>query len=100
MVIGLALAMKEAGYNYQKQLLVTAVDIDIRSVYMTYIQLSLLGIPAIVCHGDSLAVKTYSTWYTAMYILGGWKYKRKNENKKEVQLKVEDTGQLSMLLEG
>ncbi len=74
-IIGLAQAMAEKGLNYQKQMVVTAVDIDIKSVAMTYLQLSLLGIPAVVIHGNSLTVKEYSHWYTPMYILDGWQHK-------------------------
>ena len=46
MVIAFAEAMKELGFNPQKELIVTCNDLDIKSVYMTYIQLSLLGISA------------------------------------------------------
>jgi len=97
MVIGLALAMEDAGFNYQNQMLVTAVDLDLRAVYMSYIQLSLLGIPATICHGNSLTVDVYDTWHTAMYILGGWAYRKKKYNKKEIKLAIEETGQLRML---
>lgn len=72
-LIGMALAMRDAGYNYQKQMCVQAIDIDIRAVHMCYLQLSLLGIPAEIIHGDSLAVKFYDHWYTPFYILDGWK---------------------------
>lgn len=72
-LIGMALAMRDGGYNYQKQMCVQAIDIDIRAVHMCYLQLSLLGIPAEIIHGDSLAVKFYDHWYTPFYILDGWK---------------------------
>lgn len=76
LILGFAKAMKEKEYNYQQQMLVTAVDIDIKCVYMTYIQLSLYGIPAIVVHGDSLTVKEWSHWYTPMFYIGNWQYKK------------------------
>ena len=87
MVLGFAQAMKEQGYNYQKQLLAQAVDIDIRCVHMTYLQLSLYGIPAVVIHGNSLSMEEWSHWKTPMYLLGGWpihsafqqRYEEKNE---------------------
>jgi len=72
MIIGLAQAMKASGYNYQKQMIVTAVDIDIKSVHMAYIQLGLLGIPAVILHGDSLKNEEYSRWYTPMYFFDCW----------------------------
>lgn len=54
MIIALAQVMKEHGIDYQKKLQVIAHDLDWNCVYMTYIQLSLLGIKAIVVQGDTL----------------------------------------------
>lgn len=54
MIIAAAKHLKEKGINYQKDMTVIAQDIDWRSVYMTHVQLSLLGIDAIVIQGDSL----------------------------------------------
>lgn len=69
MIIAFAEAMRRLGYNPQKQLMVICQDVDVKSVYMTYIQLSLLGIPAVVYHGDTLSMKMYSEWKTPFYIL-------------------------------
>ena len=55
MVIAVAKVMKDSGINYQRNLKVVAQDIDWLSVYMSYIQFSLLGINAIVVQGDSLS---------------------------------------------
>ena len=54
MIIAAAKALKEAGYDYQHKMRVIAQDIDWNSVYMTHVQLSLLGIEAIIVQGDSL----------------------------------------------
>jgi N-6 DNA Methylase len=75
MVIALAEAMREAGINYQEHLHVRAVDIDLKCVHMAYVQFSLLGIPAIITHGNSLALKEYSHWHTPMHVIGGWNEK-------------------------
>ena len=40
--------------NYQKRVKIIAQDLDFRSVYMTYIQLSLVGARAKVVQGDTL----------------------------------------------
>jgi hypothetical protein len=72
MVIALAKAMKDVGINYQQYLHVTAVDIDPKCVHMAYVQFSLLHIPTIVIHGDSLALKEYDHWYTPAHVMGGW----------------------------
>ena len=55
MIIAFIQVLKENNINYQKKLHVKAQDLDWNGVYMTYIQLSLLGVKAIVCQGDTLA---------------------------------------------
>jgi hypothetical protein len=63
MVLGIANAMRERGYNYQKQMWVYATDIDIDCVYMTYLQLAI--------NGNALSDETWSEWYTPMFVWGG-----------------------------
>ncbi len=72
MVIAIADALQKSGINYQKQVHVTAQDLSATAVHMTYIQLSLLGIPAVVVHGNTLTLEQMDVWYTPMHILGGW----------------------------
>lgn len=59
MIIATARVLKERGISYQKRLRVVAQDLDWLAVYMTYIQLSLYGIDAIVCQGDTLKEPYY-----------------------------------------
>lgn len=54
MIIAVAEVMKNQGVNYQKRLHIVAQDLDWNGLYMTYVQLSLLGIKAIVVQGDTL----------------------------------------------
>lgn len=54
MIIALACALRRKGINYQKYMKVVAQDLDWKSVYMCYLQLSLLGIRAVVVQGDTL----------------------------------------------
>jgi hypothetical protein len=75
MIIALAQEMREAGINYQQHLHVTAIDIDPKCVHMAYVQFSLLHIPAVVVHGDTLAMEEYSHWYTFAHIVNGWDWK-------------------------
>lgn len=77
MILGFAKAFAKRGYNYCKQLLVIANDIDIKCVYMAYVQLSLYGIPAVVYHQDTITQETWSAWYTPIYIIDRWAYKEK-----------------------
>lgn len=72
MVLAMARALEDLDINYQKLLHVTAVDIDPMCVHMTYIQASLMAIPAIVVQGDSLRATTTEHWFTPMHILYGW----------------------------
>ena len=54
MILATAKILKDRGYNPQKYMKVVAQDLDWKGVYMTYVQLSLLGIKAIVVQGDTL----------------------------------------------
>lgn len=81
MIIAFAESLKESGYNYQHQLYVEAVDIDEICFKMTYIQLSLLGIPAKVIRGESLSMMYYEVFYTPFYFLSNFKEKLENKNK-------------------
>lgn len=64
MVLGYAYAMKKAGLDYTDKVLFVAQDIDIRCVWMAYIQFWLYKIPAVVIHGNSLTEEEWSRWYT------------------------------------
>ena len=69
---------RKHGINYQEQVLFVAQDIDRTAAMMCYIQLSLLGCPAVVAIGDSLA-KPYphpdnEVWHTLFYHLNQWRF--------------------------
>jgi hypothetical protein len=72
MVIALAQALREEEINYQQCLHVTAVDLDLLAVHMAYVQCTLLHIPAIIVHGDTLRDETYSVWRTFAHVMGLW----------------------------
>lgn len=57
------------GINYAWNVFVDCGDIDSRCVHMTYLTLSLLGVPAVVRLGDALAMEYRETWFTPAYIL-------------------------------
>lgn len=76
MVLALAKHMKEnLGINFQQHLHVIATDIDSRCVHMAYLQMSLLFIPAIVVHGDTLRLQEFDHWHTNAHIMQGWTFK-------------------------
>ncbi len=64
MIIGTIWAMKRQNFDYRYKSFFMAQDIDIRCVWMAYIQLSLYDIPAVVIHGNTLSMKEWSRWYT------------------------------------
>ncbi len=78
MLIAFANVAKKHGINYQKQVLFVAQDIDRTAAMMCYIQLSLLGCPAIVIIGDSLAKPFLhpdnEAWYTPFFYLSQWRF--------------------------
>lgn len=72
LILAAAMQVLEYGYNYCSQFVAFAVEKDIRCVHMAYFQLSMYGIPAVIVHGDTLALSEYSRWYTPMYLSGDW----------------------------
>ncbi|BEG77381.1 MULTISPECIES: N-6 DNA methylase [Achromobacter] len=72
MLIAAAHALHDAGLNYQLCMHATAIDIDQRCVHMTFIQLALLHVPAVVIHGNGLTGECREQWFTPAHILGGW----------------------------
>lgn len=72
MVIATAEAFHDAGLNYQQAMHATCIDIDPCCVHMTYLQLALLHIPAIVVHGNALTMEVWGQWFTPAHVLGGW----------------------------
>jgi len=62
-------ALNEAGVNYSWNAFVDCGDIDQRCVHMTYVTLSLLGVPAVVRLGDALMMEYRQTWFTPAYLM-------------------------------
>lgn len=54
--------------NYAWNVFVDCGDIDSRCVHMTYLVLSLLGVPAVVRKGDALMLEYTEDWFTPAYI--------------------------------
>ena len=66
MLIALCDTLKEQGINYQRQLRITAQDVDYTACCMCYIQLSLLGCQAKVVYGNTLTVECREQFITPM----------------------------------
>ncbi len=69
-------ALNEAGVNYSWNAFVDCGDIDPRCVHMTYVTLSLLGVPAVVRLGDALMMEYRQTWFTPAYLMAWPHFKR------------------------
>ena len=98
MLIAFANAAKRNGLNYQKQVLFVAQDIDHTAAMMCYIQLSLLGCPAVVIIGDTLVKPMFhpdnEVWYTPFYHLNRWRFSQHSgpEETAEVTREMEESG--------
>lgn len=66
MIIAYANNLKRHGINFQEKLYVEAEDIDIKAVYMTYLQISMLGIKGIIRHREILNNETWLELKTPM----------------------------------
>ena len=64
MIYGAVWTMQKNGFDYQRKSLFVAQDIDIRCVWMTYIQCCLYRIPVVVIHGNTLTQENWSCWYS------------------------------------
>ena len=95
MVIAFSEALRSKGKNPQRVLHAYCQDIDLRAVQMCYIQLSLLGISAVVDHMDTLRMERISLpWKTPAYMMGPALWMLLDE-----QNAPEKTGQLSLFEE-
>lgn len=95
-IIAFAEILKEQGYNYQHQLFVEAIDIDKTCFKMAYIQLSILGIPARVMLGDTLAWKFQKVLYTPLYFVNGFEYKLKHQQQEQKKPVIVGMKQLNL----
>jgi type I restriction-modification system DNA methylase subunit len=92
MLIAVFNAAKESEINPQTQILFHGIDLSPQAAYMAYIQCSLLGLSAIISIGNSLTLECFETFYTHMYCLNWWRF-RKNA---EVEAKADDALKLEV----
>lgn len=64
MILGTVYALAQQKVDYTSETFFVAHDIDIRCVWMAYIQLTLYGVPAVVIHGNTLTNEEWSRWVT------------------------------------
>jgi len=88
MILAYAREIKAKGYKPHKVLYVNACDIDILCTYMTYVQLSMYDIPAVVVNGNTLTLEEKLILYTPQYYQGCWflkdgNFKLNNQGEKQ-----------------
>lgn len=89
LIVAYAETLKRKGVNYQEKLRVICNDLDYDVVKMAYIQLSLLGIDAVIMQGDSITQKMNEVWYTPMHFVNLVREKeRKSNDKAKRMLKI------------
>lgn len=86
------------GINYQKNMLLYATDVSINSVCMCMIQCSLLGIPAIITHGNALTNEVWDVWETPMVAFSLIKSRLRNQKHIEPENKHIDLSQFNGFL--
>ena len=63
------------GSNFREKFCIYGTDIDKTSIHMSYIQLSLLSIPAVLVHGNSLSLEEWDHFYTPIFKINRWSEK-------------------------
>ena len=85
LLIATAMVMKKQGFNYQKYAFFAGTDIDARCARMAFIQLSLLGAPAIITCGNSLSKEVFWERETIGYYIAGMNLRRKPDQKTQIK---------------
>lgn len=81
LIAGLDVLYNDYNVNYTRNCFIDCSDIDARCVHMTYLQLSLAEVPAIIKHQDALSRKLWDVWKILAYILQYYRfYKYENLN--------------------
>lgn len=77
MVLCFVEAMRAAGFNPSKELVIYAGDIDMRCACMSYLHFSLYGLPAVIDYGNTLTLDYWQRWYSPVYVFDLWTFRDK-----------------------
>lgn len=86
MAIAACQIASELNVNYSAKLVCTLQDIDLMCVYMSYIQLNLIGASAVIHHMDTLAMKRFDTFYTLAYVANNCHERLRIKKETEMQI--------------
>lgn len=85
MIISVVKEFIELGLNHSRQLYVVAQDVDPICADMAYLQLSLLGVPAHVILGNTLAMTQERVLATPVYFLENWNERLTQKSKSDIE---------------
>lgn len=83
MFLAAANCLNDIDIDYTKKLFVVGQDVDLVCACMTYIQISLYGLPGYVIWGDTLTLKTNRIFYTPQFFIGNW-YEKIEKKKQKI----------------
>lgn len=90
MLVAATEVLEDHGFDYQKNAFFTGQDIDARCARMAFIQLSLLGVPAVIYCMNSLTQEEYWHRETIGYHLAGMEFRLRAERLRD---RTESLGQ-------
>jgi type I restriction-modification system DNA methylase subunit len=91
MLVACASVLKKYGkINYQQNVLFSGIDIDPRCARMTFIQLSLLGVPAIITCGNSLTKEPFWHRETIGYHMASMDFRLRVEKMFEIMTQPQE----------
>jgi|GEM_PF-1260074 len=86
-------AIYEAGLVPFHHLHVVGIDVDYTVLRMAYVQLSLLGVPAVLYVGDTLRMQMRDDWFTPAHVAFGWGAKlRRHREREAMERKLAELG--------
>lgn len=86
MVIASCQIASELNINYSAKMIWRLQDLDLMCVYMSYIQLNLIGAAAVVRHMDTLAMERFDTFYTLAYVANNCHERLRIKKETEMQI--------------
>lgn len=91
MLIEAVSEFRRQGLNPSRQICVYGEDIDITCVHMAYVQLALLGVPAIMSHRNTISMETWSQWRTPVWWLNGFEWRERRRQAGECSTPITET---------
>ena len=95
-VIPVVTEVLRAGLSPAEHMHLTGCDIDQGVLRMAYVQLSLMGVPAVLVVGDTLRVTEREHYYTPVHVMNGWGWRlrrRERVQAEAVEPEVEPTSE-------